>query len=188
MANRGGAEDSKERSIESWADTDRSRSEPEEVERIKAQEAAEEEHKQARMRELAEQARERREVEAAEERRRKDEHDAKFRRSEEEKAEGEERLARDSARRSWKASGGAEAAFEEAWPSMWEEMLKRRTVDADSAAREAMTRSSVSRIWGADETESRSPHGGSSQAAGLAGSFCHSLPFLLPPLSAAPVG
>jgi colicin import membrane protein len=160
----------------------------EEVERIKAQEAAEQERKQARMRELAEQARERKEAETAEERRRKDERDAKLRRSQEEKAEGEERLARDSARRSWKASGGAEAAFEEAWPSMWEEMLKRRTVDADSAAREAMTRSSVRRIWGADVTESRSPHGGSSQAAGLAGSFCHSLPFLLPPLSAAPVG
>ena len=48
--------------------------------------------------------------------------------------------------RRWKASGGAEAAFDEAWPSMWEEMLKRRTVDADRAAREVMARSSVSRI------------------------------------------
>jgi hypothetical protein len=37
-------------------------------------------------------------------------------------------------------------AFEQAWPSMWEEMLKRRTVDADGAAREEMARSSVSRI------------------------------------------
>jgi hypothetical protein len=118
----------------------------EEVERIKAQEAAEEERKQARMRELAEQARERSEAEAAEQRRRKDERDAKLRRSEEEKVEGEERRAKDLARRSWKASGGTEAAFEQAWPSMWEEMLKRRTIDADSAAREAMARSSVSRI------------------------------------------
>jgi hypothetical protein len=39
-----------------------------------------------------------------------------------------------------------EAAFDQAWPSMWEEMLKRRTMDADSTAREAMARSSVSRI------------------------------------------
>jgi hypothetical protein len=118
----------------------------EEVERIQAEEAAKEERKQARMRELAEQARERREAEAAEEERRKEERDAKLRRSEEEKAELEERWARDSTRRSWKASGGTEAAFEGAWPSMWEEMLKRRTMDADRQAREATARSPVSRI------------------------------------------
>jgi hypothetical protein len=91
----------------------------EEVERIKAQEAAEKERQQARMRELAEQARERREDEAAEERRHKDERDAKLRRSQDDKAEVEERVARDSARRSWKANGGGEAAFDQAWPSMW---------------------------------------------------------------------
>jgi hypothetical protein len=118
----------------------------EEVERIKAQEAAEEERKQARMRELAEQARERREAEDAEQRRRKEERDAKLWRSQEEKAELEERLAKDCARRSWKASGGTEVAFEEAWPSMWEEMLKRRTIDADRDAREVMARSGVSQI------------------------------------------
>jgi hypothetical protein len=118
----------------------------EEVERIKAEEVAEEEHKQARMRELAEQARERREVEAAEEGRRKEERDAKLRRSQDEKAEGEERRAKDLARRSWKARGGKGAAFDEVWPSMWEEMLKRRTADADRWAREVMARSSVSRI------------------------------------------
>jgi hypothetical protein len=118
----------------------------EEVERIKAQETAEEEHKQARMRELVEQARDRREPEAAEQRRRKEVRDAKLRRSQDEKAEGEERRAKDLARRSWKASGGAEASFEHAWPSMWEEMLKRRTVDVDGRAREAMARSTISHI------------------------------------------
>jgi len=118
----------------------------EEVERIKAREAAEEERNQARMRELAEQARERREVEAAEERRREEERRAKLMRSQEEKAQVEERLAKDGARRSWQASGGTEAAFDQAWPSMWEEMLKRRTVDADREARQVMARSSVSRI------------------------------------------
>jgi hypothetical protein len=117
----------------------------EEVERIKAQEVAEEERKQARMRELSERAKERREAEAAEERRRKDERDAKLRRSEE-KTEVEERRAKDLARRRWRASGGAEAAFDQAWPSMWEEMLKRRTLDVDMQAREAMARSTVSRI------------------------------------------
>jgi colicin import membrane protein len=118
----------------------------EEVERIKAQEAAEEERKQAKLKELAEQARERREAKAAEERRRKEERDAKLRRAEEEKAKGAERLARNSARRRWKASGGTEAAFEEAWPSMWEEMLKRRTIDADGRARQEMYQSGISRI------------------------------------------
>ena len=99
-----------------------------------------------RMRELAEQARQRRETEAAEKRRRKDERDAKLRRSQEDRAEVELRLARDSARRSWTASGGTEATFEKAWPSMWEEILKRRTIDADVQAREAMARSTISRI------------------------------------------
>jgi hypothetical protein len=118
----------------------------EEVERIKSEEAAVEGRKQARMRELAEQARERREAEAAEERRRKEGRDAKLRRSQEEKAKGEERLAKDSARRSWKASGGTEVAFDQAWPSMWVEMLKRRTVDTDRRARQEMSRRGVSRI------------------------------------------
>jgi hypothetical protein len=117
-----------------------------EVERIKAQEAAEEERRQARMRELAEQAKEQRETEAAEERKRKEERDAKLRRSQEERAEVEERLARNSARRSWKASGGTEAAFDQAWPSMWEEKLKRSTIDADRLARQEMYQSGTSRI------------------------------------------
>jgi hypothetical protein len=106
----------------------------EEVERIKAEEAAEEERKQERMRELVEEGRRRREAAAAEARRREAERDAKLRRSQEEKAESEERMARDTARRQWKASGGTEAAFDRAWPWMWEEMLKRRTVDADRRA------------------------------------------------------
>jgi hypothetical protein len=118
----------------------------EEVERIKAQEAAEEEHRQARMRELAEQARDYREAEAAEERRRKEEQDAKLRRYQDEKAEGEERRARNSAWLRWKASGGTEEEFDREWPGMRTEMLKRGTVDADRVAREEMTRSGVSRI------------------------------------------
>jgi hypothetical protein len=116
------------------------------VERIKAEESTEVERKQARMRELVEEARERREAEAAEHRRRNGERDAKLRRSQEEKAEREERLARDGAKRRWKASGGTEALFEQAWPSMWEEMLKERTVDADRGVRQEMAQSRVSRI------------------------------------------
>jgi hypothetical protein len=34
----------------------------------------------------------------------------------------------------------------QAWPSMWGELLKRRTVNADERARKAMARSGVSRI------------------------------------------
>jgi hypothetical protein len=117
----------------------------EEVERIKAQEVAEEERKQARMRELYEHARERREAEAAEQRRCKEERDAKLRRSEE-KAKGEERLARNSAWLRWKASGGTEEEFDREWPGMRTEMLKRRTVDAEGRARQEMYQSGVSRI------------------------------------------
>ena len=98
------------------------------------------------MRELAEQARERREADAAEKRKREAERDAKLRRSQDEKAKVEERMARDSAKRSWETSGGTEAAFDQAWPSMWEEMLKRCTMDADRGARREMARSGVSRI------------------------------------------
>ena len=104
------------------------------VERIRAEERAQEERQQARMRELVEEARH------------KAARDAKLRRSQEEKAEGEERLARGSAWRQWKASGGSEDTFDRAWPEMWEEMLKERAVDGDRQAREAMARSRVSRI------------------------------------------
>jgi hypothetical protein len=37
-------------------------------------------------------------------------------------------------------------AFERPWPSMWDEMVTRRTVDADRAARQEMARSTISRI------------------------------------------
>ena len=49
------------------------------MERIKAERSAEEERKQARMRELAEEARERREAQAADERKREAEWNAKLR-------------------------------------------------------------------------------------------------------------
>jgi hypothetical protein len=85
------------------------------------------------------------EVEAEKERKRKAERDAKLQQTQEE-GKAEERRAKESARRQWKVSGGTEAAFEEAWPSMWEEMLKRRTMDAERGAREDQRASGVSRI------------------------------------------
>lgn len=116
------------------------------MERIKAERVAEEERKQARMRELAEEARERREAQAAEERRREADRHAKLRRVEEERRQAEERRARNLALHRWKAGGGTEAAFEGAWPSMWEEMLKRRTMDTERQARHNQQASGVSRI------------------------------------------
>jgi hypothetical protein len=117
-----------------------------EVERIKAKEAEEEERRQARLTELAEQARQRREAEAAEGRRREAEREAKLRRVQEERGQAEEMRTKDLARRRWKANGGTEAAFEGAWPSMWEEMLRRHTMDAERQARESQRASGVSRI------------------------------------------
>ena len=94
----------------------------EEVERKKAEEAAEQERKH------------------------KAERDAKLRRTEEEKGKAEERRAKEGARRQWKASGGTEAAFEGAWPSMREEMLKRRTLERETQARQLQQARGVSRI------------------------------------------
>jgi DNA repair exonuclease SbcCD ATPase subunit len=118
----------------------------EEVERIKAQKAAEVERKQARMRELSEQARKYREAEAAEQRKREAERNAKLRRVQEEEARSEERRARTLAIHRWKANGGTEAAFDKAWPSMWQKLLKGRTMDGESRAREGQRISGVSRI------------------------------------------
>jgi hypothetical protein len=118
----------------------------EEVERIKAQEAAEEERKQERMRELAEEARQHREAQAAEERKREAERDAKLRRSREEKANVEEERTKRAVFNSWVANGGAPGEFEAAWPELRAEMLKRRTIEQDSQARQQQRSSGVSRI------------------------------------------
>jgi hypothetical protein len=117
-----------------------------EVARIQQLKAAEEERKQERMRELAKEAREHREVEDEKERKRKAVRDAKLRQVQEEEGKAEERRAREGALRQWKVSGGTEAAFEWAWPSMWEEMLKRRTMDAEKQAREDQRARGFSRI------------------------------------------
>jgi hypothetical protein len=98
------------------------------------------------MRELAEQARERREAEGAEEGRRKEERDAKLRRSQEEKAGREERLARERARRRWLSGGGTEEEFEQEWPGMRTEILRRHTIEDDANARLAQRRSGISNL------------------------------------------
>ena len=57
---------------------------------------------------------------------------------------GDVRTSENSVKR--KSNFGEFTFHAQAWPSMWGEMLKRRTVDADGRAREAMARSGVSRI------------------------------------------
>jgi hypothetical protein len=117
-----------------------------EVERIKALEAEEAEREQARMERLAEEARQRREAAAAEEAARQQERNAKLIHAQGKRAAAEERMAKQQAWLSWKAQGGEESAFGEAWPSMWQEMLKNRIIHADQEARETQRFSSISRI------------------------------------------
>ena len=117
-----------------------------EVERIKAERAAEEVRKQERMRELAEEARQHREAQAAEERRREAERHAKLRRSQEEKAKGEEERTKRAMFNTWVANGGSPSEFEAAWPNLRREMLTQRTLEHDSQARQLQRTSGVSRI------------------------------------------
>jgi hypothetical protein len=118
----------------------------EEVERIKAENAAEEERKQERMRELAKEARERREAEAEEERKRKAERDAKLRLTQEDKGKAEEERVKRAMFGSWVANGGAPGEFEAAWPTLKREMLTQRTLEREAGAREAHRAASHSRI------------------------------------------
>ena len=53
---------------------------------------------------------------------------------------------RDRAQRTWIAGGGTEGEFEDAWPSLRTEMLKRRTLDNDANARTSQRISGVSSL------------------------------------------
>jgi hypothetical protein len=80
----------------------------------------------------------------------KEMHEA-FRKEQDKKAakEAEERteqMEKDSARRAWLADGGREAGFEREWPKLRDEGRRRRVVDADRRAREAMRNGTTSRI------------------------------------------
>ena len=57
-----------------------------------------------------------------------------------------QRMERTNARRAWLADGGSEADFEKAWPSLRDEGRRRRVMDADRRAREAMRNGTTSRI------------------------------------------
>ena len=54
-----------------------------------------------------------------------------------------EQEMKDSARRAWTASGGTEGEFEEEWPSLRTEMLKRRTLENEEQARTAQRRRNI---------------------------------------------
>jgi hypothetical protein len=79
-----------------------------------------------------------------------EDHEA-YRKEQDEKAakEAEERTQRmekETARRAWLADGGSDKDFEKTWPQLRNEGRRRRVVDADRHAREAMQTSGVSRI------------------------------------------
>jgi hypothetical protein len=80
----------------------------------------------------------------------KEMHEA-YRKEQDEKASKEargrgQRMERANARRAWLADGGSEADFEKAWPSLRDEGRRRRVMDADREAREAMRNGTTSRI------------------------------------------
>lgn len=55
-----------------------------------------------------------------------------------------EQEMKDSALRPWLDAGGTEEEFEEAWPGLRSEILKRRTLDADAEVRRASFRNILS--------------------------------------------
>ena len=114
----------------------------EEVARIKNEERAEEKRKQKRMQELRADSDKRREAEAAEERKREARRAQE--QAERERVEDEQMKAR--VFRSWTANGGTAGEFEAAWPRIKADMLKQRTIEHETRAREDMRMSSHSRI------------------------------------------
>jgi hypothetical protein len=74
-----------------------------------------------------------------------------YRRKQEEKAARKEReiregMEKETARQAWLRDGGAEADFQREWPRLRDESRRRRIMDADHNAREAMRASNVSTI------------------------------------------
>jgi hypothetical protein len=60
--------------------------------------------------------------------------------------EHRERTEKESTRRAWLADGGKDADFQREWPRLRDEGRRRRVVDADRRAREAMRNGTTSRI------------------------------------------
>ena len=106
-----------------------------EVERIKAAEAEKEASFRERMDELAEQAKARRQDEEQAEAERNRAATAEQRRRAEQEQARREQAEKASARHAWVADGGAEAAFEEAWPTLRDQARARRVMNADERAR-----------------------------------------------------
>ena len=74
------------------------------------------------------------------------EQDEKTAKEAQERDHRRQRMERANARRAWLADRGSQADFEKAWPSLRDEGRRRRVMDADRRAREAMQASGVSRI------------------------------------------
>ena len=114
----------------------------EEVARIKAEEAQEEERRQKRMEELRAESDKRREAEAAEERKR----EARRAQEQAERESAADERMKAGVFRSWTANGGTAGEFEDAWPGIKAAMLKQRTIEHETQAREDMRMGSHSRI------------------------------------------
>jgi hypothetical protein len=74
-----------------------------------------------------------------------------YRRKEDEKAarreqEQREAMEKETARQAWLRDGGSEYDFQREWPRLRDEGRRRRIMDADHNAREAMRESNVSTI------------------------------------------
>jgi hypothetical protein len=63
-----------------------------------------------------------------------------------EAGERTQRMEKETARRAWLADGGRETDFEKAWPQLRDEGRRRRVLDTDKQAREAMRAHGPSRI------------------------------------------
>lgn len=71
------------------------------------------------------------------------EQDAK---AQEQREKTQERIEKEAARLEWMADGGTSERFEKEWPKLRDEGRRRRVVDADKHARDAMRMSPTSRI------------------------------------------
>jgi hypothetical protein len=63
-----------------------------------------------------------------------------------ESQERRERIEREAALRAWVADGGNERSFEREWPTLRDEMRRRRVIEADERSRSAQQATGVSRI------------------------------------------
>jgi hypothetical protein len=118
----------------------------ESIQRVKARLKREDEEKEKAFQKHLEEIREAQAPWRAEREAKQRAEDQERRRLLEDARHKRERETKDSARRSWLDAGGRAEEFEEEWPSLRTEMLKRRTLEAETNARAAQGRSGLSSL------------------------------------------